>query len=282
MKLHLATADIFIPDGAETAAALKRTTHLAVGAHQDDLEFMALHGVLECFGRDDRWFCGVVCTNGAGSPRAGVYAQCTDEQMRAIRRVEQRTAASIGRYGAMLQLDHPSSVVKNTANLTWRQDLAEILRATQPDVVYTHNPADKHDTHIGVMAAVVAALRELPAAQRPRQVLGCEVWRDLDWLPDRRKIVLDVSRHENLAAALNGVFDSQIAGGKRYDLAVLGRRRAQATFFESHGVDTAEMLTFAMDLMPVVENSSRAITDYVEGLIEEFKAEAKEKLQAWK
>jgi LmbE family N-acetylglucosaminyl deacetylase len=282
MKLNLATADVFIPDGAERAAALKRTTHLAVGAHQDDLEFMALHGVLECFGRDDRWFCGVVCTNGAGSPRAGVYANCTDEQMRAIRRVEQRTAASIGRYGAMLQLDHPSAVVKNVANPALRQDLAEILRATQPDVVYTHNPADKHDTHIGVMAAVVAALRELPAAQRPKQVLGCEVWRDLDWLPDRRKVVLDVSRHENLAAALNGVFDSQIAGGKRYDLAVLGRRRAHATFFESHGVDTAEMLTFAMDLMPLVQNSSLSIAGYVESLIEEFKAEAKEKLQSWK
>ena len=282
MKLNLATADVFVPDGTAIPAALGRTTHLAVGAHQDDLEFMAMHGILECFGRDDLWFCGVVCTNGAGSPRAGVYAHYTDEQMRAIRRIEQRTAASIGRYGAVLQLDHPSSVVKYPGNPAVRQDLAEIIRATQPDVVYTHNPADKHDTHIGVMAAVVAALRVLPAEQRPKQILGCECWRDLDWLPDRRKVVLDVSRHENLAAALNGVFDSQIAGGKRYDLAVLGRRRAHATFFESHGVDTAEMLTFAMDLMPLVQNPALSIAGYVESLIEEFKAEAREKLQPWK
>jgi hypothetical protein len=28
---------------------------------------------------------------------------------------------------------------------------------------------------------------------------------------------MDVSGRDNLAAALNGVFDSQIAGGKRYD-----------------------------------------------------------------
>jgi len=282
MKLNLATADVFIPDGAEVATALARTTHLAVGAHQDDLEFMALHGVLECFRRHDRWFCGTVCTNGGGSPRAGVYADCADEQMRAVRCVEQRTAASIGCYGAMLQLDHPSSVVKNAANPALRQDLVEILRATQPEVVYTHNPADKHDTHIGVMAAVVAALRTLPAEQQPKQVLGCEVWRDLDWLPDRRKVVLDVSRHENLATALNSVFDSQIAGGKRYDLAVMGRRRAHATFFESHGVDTAEMLTFAMDLMPLIQNPALTIASYVAGLVEEFKAEVKEKLQSWK
>ena len=282
MKLNLATADIFIPDGVGARAALGRTTHLAIGAHQDDLEFMALHGILECFGRDDQWFCGVVCTNGAGSPRNGVYAHCTDEQMRAIRRVEQRTAASIGRYGAMLQLDHPSSAIKNAANPALRQDLTEIICATQPAVVYTHNPADKHDTHIGVMAAVMEALRAVPAEQRPQQVLGCECWRDLDWLPDRRKVVLDVGRHENLAAALNGVFDSQIAGGKRYDLAVMGRRRAHATFFESHSVDTAEMLSFAMDLMPLVQNPALSITDYVAGLIEEFKAEAREKLQSWK
>jgi hypothetical protein len=36
---------------------------------------------------------------------------------------------------------------------------------------------------------------------------------------DEDKVVLDVSAHENLQAALLGVFDSQICGGKRYDLA---------------------------------------------------------------
>ena len=43
---------------------------------------------------------------------------------------------------------------------------------------------------------------------------------------------MPVDRHENLHAALMGVFDSQIAGGKRYDLATAGRRRAHATYFE--------------------------------------------------
>ena len=43
MVLSLAqkNADVFVPDGTELGAALGRTTHLAVGAHQDDLEFMA-------------------------------------------------------------------------------------------------------------------------------------------------------------------------------------------------------------------------------------------------
>ena len=50
---------------------------------------------------------------------------------------------------------------------------------------------------------------------------------------------MDVSGRDNLAAAMNGVFDSQIAGGKRYDLATIGRRAANATFFESHATDQA-------------------------------------------
>ena len=282
MKLTQSTADIFAPDGAALPTALTRTTHLGIGAHQDDLEFMALHGILECFGREDRWFCGVTCTNGAGSPRSGVYADCSDEQMRAIRRVEQRTAASVGRYGAMLQLDHPSSIVKNPNNPSLKNDLREILHSTRPQVVYTHNPADKHDTHVAVMGAAIAALRELPTAEQPERVLGCEIWRDLDWLPDQRKVLLDVSQREHLAAALSGVFDSQIAGGKRYDVAVAGRRRGHATFFESHGVDQAEMLTFAMDLTPLLKNPALSVADYVAGLIEELKTEVMGKLLPWK
>jgi hypothetical protein len=57
-------------------------------------------------------------------------------------------------------------------------------------------------------------------------VLGCEVWRDLDWLLDSDKVALDSSAKPELAAALLKVFDSQISGGKRYDLATLGRRAA--------------------------------------------------------
>jgi LmbE family N-acetylglucosaminyl deacetylase len=282
MKLNQPTADVYIPDGIAPDAALQRLTHLGIGAHQDDLEFMAFHGITACFGRADQWFGGVTCTNGAGSPRAGVYAACTDEQMRTIRREEQRTAAAIGRYGAMLQLDHPSAVVKAPANPALTNDLLEILRATRPRVVYTHNPADKHDTHVAVAGATLAALRALPPESQPERVLGCEIWRDLDWLPDRRKVALDVSQRQHLAAALNGVFDSQIAGGKRYDLAVLGRRRGHATFFESHGVDAAEMLTFAVDLTPLLQAPALTLADYMAGLIEELKTEVMGKLLPWK
>ena len=278
MKLHSSTAEIFIPDAAPQADALARVTHLGIGAHQDDLEFMAFHGILNCFARDDQWFGGVTCTNGAGSSRTGPYADFSDAQMMTIRRQEQNTAATIGGYAAMIQLDYPSSTLKNPNGLELKNDLIALLTATQPEVVYTHNPADKHDTHIAVTIAALLAMRELPRDQRPRQVIGCEVWRNLDWLPDEEKILMDVSGRDNLAAALNGVFDSQIAGGKRYDLATLGRRAANATFFNSHATDASTQLIFGLDLTPLVADDTKDIASYVCDLIDRFNTDVRLKL----
>lgn len=277
MELFERTLEIFIPDHKPETEALSRITHLGIGAHQDDLEFMAFHGILECFGREDKWFGGVTCTNGSGSSRVGSYAQFTDEQMMQIRRQEQNMAAIIGQYGAMIQLDYPSQVIKHWDDRFLKNDLKIILNATQPEVVYTHNPADKHDTHITVVVAALQAMRELPPNKRSQRVIGCEVWRDLDWLPDAEKVVMDVSGHDNLAAALNGVFDSQIAGGKRYDLATYGRRSANATFFESHATDKANQVIFGIDLTPVVKDDTSDIRDYVCGFIDRFRADVRKK-----
>jgi LmbE family N-acetylglucosaminyl deacetylase len=278
MKLHNKSAQIFVPDGQPVAAALKRITHMGIGAHQDDLEFMAFHGVLECFASSTKWFAGVTCTNGAGSARTGAYAQYTDAQMMAVRRTEQNNAASIGQYGAMFQLDYPSSAVKSATDPALKNDLKEILAATKPQVVYTHNLADKHDTHIGVVAAALQAMRELPRDQRPKKVIGCEIWRNLDWLNDSEKVLMDVSGHDNLAAAMNGVFDSQIAGGKRYDLATLGRRASNSTFFESHATDKANQLIFGMDLTPVVADETMDIIQFVTRFITAFENDVRAKL----
>jgi hypothetical protein len=117
-----------------------------------------------------------------------------------------------------------------------------------------------------------------PCEKRPQQVIGCEVWRNLDWLMDAEKVLMDVSGQDNLAAALNGIFDSQIAGGKRYDLATLGRRKANATFFESHATDKATQLIFGMDLTPLVADESRDIVEYVCCHIEKFKTDVRKKL----
>jgi len=279
VKFHQANAELFIPDGVEEAAAMSRVTHLGIGAHQDDLEFMAFHGILACYQNDGEWFGGVTCTNGTGSVRMGPYEHFTDAQMRNVRREEQRHAARIGQFGAMMQLDFPSAVVRDPKSSALCEDLIGVLRATLPRVVYTHNPADKHDTHIGVCVAAIEAMRALPREQRPEVVHGCEVWRDLDWMCDDEKVVHDLGSSDSLAAELIGVFDSQIAGGKRYDLGVLGRRLANSTFLDSHAVDRAGSLAFAMDLTPLVRDDSLDIAEYVDGFIARFRDDVFTKIQ---
>jgi hypothetical protein len=142
--------------------------------------------------------------------------------------------------------------------------------AARPKVIYTHNLADKHDTHVAVALRVIAAIRQLPAEGRPEKLYGCEVWRDLDWLVDSAKVGFDTSEHESLQAALVGVFDSQIAGGKRYDLATMGRRKANATYFQSHGVDTALGVSYGMDLTPLVSDSSLDPAEFTLSFIQRF------------
>jgi LmbE family N-acetylglucosaminyl deacetylase len=278
MKFHNATSEIFVPDNKSVKDALQRITHLGIGAHQDDLELMAFHGIAACYAKEDLWFGGVTCTNGGGSARAGIYAGFTDAQMMAARRREQNAAAVVGGYGAMVQLDYPSSAVKSAVDPSLKDDLKLILSRMRPQVVYTHNPADKHDTHIGVVVAALQAMRGLPRHLRPPKVWGCEVWRNLDWLPDSDKVLMDVSGRDNLAAALSGIFDSQIAGGKRYDTATIGRRCANATFFESHATDKTSQLIFGMDLSPLVADESLDIVEYVLAFIRKMEDEVREKL----
>ena len=270
MKLSIPSAQIFVPDNLPPHQALARTTHIAIGAHHDDLELMATHGILACYQQKDKWFSGVVVTNGRGSPRNGLYADYSDNEMQAVRVVEQKKAAVIGEYAAQVLLDFPSQAVKDKGNSQPVEDLRQVLLAASPRVVYMHNLADKHETHIGVALKTLAALRSLPKDQRPQSCYGVEIWRDLDWMLDEDKMVFDLSEHESLQAALLGVFDSQIAGGKRYDLAALGRRRANATYYASHGVDAATGLTYAMDLTPLVHDETLDIAEYVKTYIDRF------------
>jgi LmbE family N-acetylglucosaminyl deacetylase len=274
---HNPHVDVFVPDRQPPADALARTTHLAIAAHQDDIEIMAYHGIAECFGRTDRWFTGVVATNGAGSPRSGIYAELSDEEMQRVRIAEQRKAAFVGEYACQIQLGYTSAEVKDPAGAVV-DDLCAILRAARPQVVYLHNLADKHDTHVATVLRAIAALRAVRDETRPRAVYGCEVWRDLDWLPDPDKRALAVSARSNIAAALVGVFDSQVSGGKRYDLATAGRRLAHATYFASHATDEESALSFAMDLTPLIDDPALPIAAHALDFIDRFRQDVAARL----
>ncbi len=270
MKLNHPDAQLFIPDGAKEEAALARTTHLAIGAHQDDLEIMAAHGILASYRRPEAWFTGVVVTDGRGSPRANDYKGISDDELAEVRNREQRNAASVGEYAAQFLLAWPSADVKDATRSALVDDLVRIIEATRPYVIYTHNLADKHDTHIAVALRVIQALRACDPAARPRFVYGCEVWRDLDWMLDEDKIALDTSGRDSLLNALIGCFDSQVSGGKRYDLAAAGRRVAHATYHASHRPDGAQALTYAMDLTPLITSPEMLPRDLVAKYLQRF------------
>lgn len=274
IRFSQSNSDLFIPDGAKAAEALLRTTHLGVGAHQDDLEFMALHGIMECYEHPVNWFGGVTCTDGAGSARNGLYAAYSDKDMIAVRAEEQRKAATIGKYSFMAQLAHASTSLKRAKiRQTAVMELKEILKASSPQVVYTHNPADKHATHIGVFLAVLEAIRSLRPDERPQRLLGCELWRGLDWLSDKDKVLLSLGKEPLLGRRLRAVFESQIAGGKRYDRAVEGRYWANATFYDSHAVDGEEQLAYAMDLTALIEDDTLDPFDFVLAHVAALKSE---------
>ncbi len=270
---------LYVPDGTPAESALRRTTDLCVTAHQDDVELWAYGPIAACYAKRDKWFSAVTVTDGAGSPRTGDYGSFTDEQMKQVREKEQNAAALIGGYGFMAQLKFSSAAVKDGASPDVTADLTEILLAARPDVVYTHNLADKHDTHVAVALRTIAALRALPKDARPQKVYALEGWRDLDWMCDEDKVCFDTAGRPHLSAALLGVFDSQIAGGKRYDSAAEGRRLANATFFASHATDAFISASYGMDITELVFSDAEPAA-FIAAQIEKFKKDVTDRLEA--
>ncbi len=272
-------AEIFVPDGMEAVSALRRATRVVVGAHQDDIEFMGFPLILSSYAAGGGTFGGIVMSNGAGSPRSGVYANHTDADMQQLRLAEQRLAAQVGRYAAVVQLRFTSAMLRDADNAQPSDELAAVLAVMRPEVVMTHNLADKHNTHVGTALNVIRAIRKLPPGARPARLLGGEIWRGLDWVSDAEKVRLDCAGNDSLAAALMGVFDSQIAGGKRYDLATFGRRRANATYGDAHAVDDFEQVAYAIDMTPLITDDTLKPETFILGFLSRLEAEVRETLR---
>jgi LmbE family N-acetylglucosaminyl deacetylase len=237
---------------------------------------MAIHGILACHLASDRSFTGAIVTDGVGAPKAELVPD--GPELRELRRAEQKRAAELGRYGAVAFLDHPSSAVKDPADERVTDDLVALLRASRPEVVYTHSLADSHDTHVAVALRLIDACRRLDLEERPARVLGCEVWRDLDWLDAADKVELPLDGNAELQAALIGVFASQLGAGKRYDLAALGRRRAHAVFSDARGADRHEGVVWAMDLTALAHGDVEPV-EHLRALLQRFSSDVMARIE---
>ncbi len=287
MLLNNEQASLYVPGRGECRAQsaeiladlLGSTTHLGIGAHPDDVEFMVWQGILQCYQDEHHRFASIVITNGQGSSRVGPYAHYSDEQMVAVRREEQHRVADAGGYSVSVSLGYTSAELRQTAVDNVCADLQELLRLMRPQVIFTHNLADRHDSHVATVLRVVRALRELGEEYYPQRFLGYEVWRSLDWLTGEDRQMGDVSARPNLMRALMGLYDSQIAGGKSYDLANFGRRQGNATYNDAYHADASSMLELSMDLRPLLLDASLDPIAYFEALNDNFRRDVRDRMQ---
>ncbi len=228
----------FIPDNVSPEVAKARTRYLAIVAHPDDLEFMCFDGIGRGF--SDKSFAGIVLSGGGGSARSGRFANVSNQEMIQIRQKEQMEAAKTGNYSFVDFWNLESAELKNPVEQKkLLQKMQDLLVSLNLERLYIHNPFDRHVTHVASSLLVLNALRLLPQAKRPKLCLGGELWRSLDWILPKYRIIEDVSSRFELQKTLLEMFPSQTESGKSYVEAMLGRRRSNAVLIESHSVDKA-------------------------------------------
>ena len=270
--MKLQKGQVYLPKNRNT----NPVKWLCICAHQDDCEIMAIDGVLRGFYSKKHSFSLIETTDGGGSARTGKFKDYTDEEMKQVRIKEQQKASEIGKYHSLYLLNYSSREVKDKNNTQIEEDYINIIKELKPQVIYTHSLLDKHPTHVGVTLHVIKALRSLPKEEQPKVLYGCEVWRGLDWISDDKKIGFDVSRNEKLQKKLLDVFESQIAGGKAYTKASIGRRYQNATYYQSHSVDSYKMISYAIDMKPLLDNPKLSVKEFALSFVDDLRNEISE------
>ena len=274
MDMTLKRGSIYLPKNRNN----KPVKYLCICAHQDDNEIMAMDGVLKGIRSRNYSFALVVTADGGGSARTGEFKDYTDEMMKAVRIKEQQEASEIGRYHSLYLLNYPSKDIKDKNNRDIVEEYKNIIKELKPEVIYTHSVLDKHPTHLGVAVKVINAIRELSKEYQPKVLYGCEVWRGLDWISDERKIGFDLSKNVKLQKKILDVFKSQIAGGKEYTKASLGRRYANATYFQSHSVDTYKLVNYGIDMRPLIKDRNLSIKEFALSYVDDLRNEISNEL----
>jgi len=268
-------AEIFVPDGVSFEEAMSRSTVMAIGAHPDDMEIMAIPGILKGRQEGGSRFFGVVATNGGNTQRTGDYTGLSLLDMRETRAGEQKASAVSGQYSAVVLLGYESVEMKDIHDSRPDADFMQLIDGVRPDVLYLHNPFDRHDTHVAVCMRAIGALRKIAASSgwMPHAVYGCEVWRSLDWMIHGDLLSLPVDDPTNLSEVLIGHFKSQYAHERRYDLAIQGRRQVNAMHQEAQSPGLHTEIEYAVDLLPLVREEDLRLEDFTRRVLDHFAAD---------
>jgi len=255
-----------------------KTTHLAIGAHPDDIAIMAFHGIEECIGNPTNRFTGVIVGDGSCSLRVGTYASNTPKQMADIRQNEQLKEAKLGNYSHLYLLNTQPKEMR-FPHLGLYDHLYKILHDNQPETVYIHSPFCSHEHHLVAMYHSLAALRELPV--KPSRVYGCEVTVGHAMLPDNMLTPLPV-RDFTLARALISAHESQ-SGIRPYAEATIGRWISNSVthsrLLKSDQYIKNPGVSLAVDLTSFVRNSTIPIEAVVEAILDEQNALISDRLK---
>jgi hypothetical protein len=196
----------------------------------------------------------------------------TDDAMRTIRQREQEKAAVVGEYAAVVMLDRTSADVQGPGHVALVQELTDLLRAARPEVVYTHSPRTGIRRTYRWSSPPWPPAARCPPASAPRESSAARCGATSSGSPQRTRSRSDVSGRDSMGAALMGVFESQIVGGKRYDLAVPARRLAHA---DVHTTRTPSMRAggplprHGPD--PARAGAGRSVAAYVQECIDRFR-----------
>ncbi len=282
MKFKHPQAFIWVPPGISSEEALKRTTHLSIGAHPDDLEFMSFHGIESCYESKDSFYTGIVVTDGAKSVKAGPYQNMSPEQMARVRIEEQLKAAKLGKYNALIMLQYSSADLLSSSKgvRPWIQEIKKIFSYCNPHTLYSHNPFDKHPSHLAVILPLLQLLQKLEPKRKPKKFYACEVWRGLDWVLEQDRIALALGKPA-LSKKINLLFQSQIDAGKNYAEAVKGRRIANATFSNPHETDAASQIELALDLTSLMHRTRDQIFPYLKAILSRFEKDLTKNIQRY-
>ena len=266
--------------------ALTHATDIAVGAHPDDVEIMA-GGILlndQKIGAPTKWL-SVIVTNGAASNSVlvGDTSTKTPQERTAMRQHEQREAARLTNT-PVIQYKYHSAVTNGFMGAAKKEEATaalETLFAATPNVarIYGHNPLDKHDTHLGVLACMVGALRRT-AKDNPHltNVYGMEVWGGLSGVEPELTlfpITDEVSKagEETVLEKLGrviGVYVSQIEGQARdYAKTTIARLIGHGGYVTNPFLSQPpEGMMLGLDMTELVQNQDLTLGQYAKVVLE--------------
>ncbi len=237
-----------------------------IGTHADDGVLLGFPAIWDGFLDQNLSVRSVVVTDGAGAPqRANGGRVRSKNLLRLTRRLEEIKVGTLARYAGVTFLDYSSATVKDSASTEPTLALYDTLLQCVPAEVWTHSPLDEHESHRAVLERVVQAIQMLPFESRPKLRAG-EVWCSHAGIAKPWKVRFDVSDGLWLARRLLRQYRSQLEA-RWYDRGAIARWIGNATFEESHEVQTAHAVVFALDLTRLIDKHPLTIPEYVREVV---------------